>query len=125
MALTRLEWGYSEPGERCAKHLPSVIREWHRAHKLRLEVEWLKLDGTTVSPEALRRLNFWLSADGAWRCSLLPHFEAAAVLSRVLDQGGLVNCGPTSGGRWPSGSTLAQILDDHLERDWDPAGVAR
>lgn len=32
----------------------------------------------------LRRLNFWIRADGAWRASALPYWDAGDVLCNVL-----------------------------------------
>jgi len=93
-------------------HLPPTFTEWHRARKLRLEIENLAINDQLVSPDALERLNFGLSADGGWNCGLLPHFECERVLTRVLARGGLESIGPTSGGRWPAAAKLENLLGD-------------
>jgi len=112
MALQRLGWTYSDPRSRESVFLPSVFAEWHRARKLRMELTELLVDGARVAPVALERVNLWLSANGAWTCGLLEHFDCERVLCHVLDQGGLVRIGPTAGGRWPASRGFKQILRD-------------
>jgi len=49
-----------------------------------MELETLSIGGSPVSPEALRRLNFWLEAHGAWKASELPWHECEEILHHVL-----------------------------------------
>jgi len=90
------------------KHTPTrrAFLDWHRAHLLGLRVEACELDGRALDAPELFRLNFWISAQGAWRCSLLSLPEAHEVLRRVIS-GSLrrVPVGRSGAGRWASGST--------------------
>lgn len=112
MPLQRLSWRYSRLYDREATFLPSTFMEWHRARKMRLELEALAVDGRLVGPAALDRLNFWISANGSWNCTLLSHFECERVLTGVLDQGGLMRIGSAGAGRWPSSATFKEVLGD-------------
>jgi hypothetical protein len=101
MPLPRYEWEFSALPVGRATFLPSIFREWHRAKKLGGEISVLKVESEILDPERLERLNLWLYADGAWRASLLPHFEAERVLLTVLRHGGCTFLGGAGGGRWP------------------------
>lgn len=87
------------------KSIPArrAFLDWHRAHLLGLRVESCEFDGRQLDAAELFRLNFWISAAGAWRCSLLPLHEAHAVLGEVLS-GRLrrVPVGRSGAGRWAS-----------------------
>jgi hypothetical protein len=96
--------------------VPEMLRQWHRVRKLRGEVASLAINGRPVDAASLERLNLWLGADGAWRTSLLSHFEADRVLARVLREGGAVYGGTTSGGRWPAGTTAEELFRDRSQR---------
>jgi hypothetical protein len=54
----------------------------------------------------------WLQADGAWRASLLDHYEAEKILCNVIKRTKLLDTplGTAGGGRWPRGTTAADIL---------------
>lgn len=84
------------------KNVPAqrAFMEWHRAHLLGLPISECVLDGVSLDEQALFRLNFWIRAWGAWRCSLLPLKDANAVLSRVVECGmARVPVGRSGGGR--------------------------
>jgi len=49
-----------------------------------MEVEEFDIDGRPLTDLALQRLNFWIQADGAWRCSKLPHLQCIDILQHVL-----------------------------------------
>lgn len=85
------------------KSLPArrAFLDWHRAHLLGLRVESCEWEGRQLDAAELFRLNFWIKALGAWRCSLLPLHHAHAVLRAVIS-GSLshVPVGPSGAGRW-------------------------
>ncbi len=68
------------------KHTPvtRAFIHWHRAYLLGLRIESCAFDGTVLDADELFRLNFWIAAQGAWRCSLLPMHEGHAVVHRVV-----------------------------------------
>lgn len=93
-----------------------MLREWHRASLLWLSVRSLERDGEQVGRRELDRLNLWIAARGAWRCSALPHFEAADVLSDVLSGSVLrVPVGPHGAGRWATRAEFEKLLRDGRE----------
>lgn len=106
----RIEWRYSVSTGHHDIRLTSALRAWHRARLIGLTVDSLELEGRHLSARELERLNYWVEARGAWRCSLLPWHEASFVLAAVIS-GDLrqVCVGPAGGGRWPAG-TGAKIL---------------
>lgn len=105
------------------KHTPArrAFLDWHRAHLLGLRVESCEFEGRQLTPPELLRLNLWISARGAWRCSLLPLHEAHRVLREVI-KGGLsgVGCGFSGAGRWSSRTRAATIFGfEFAERSKD------
>ena len=79
--------------------------DWHRAHLLGLKVESCELDGRALDASELFRLNFWIGAQGAWRCSLLSLPEAHAILAGVIS--GRLSKSPVGragAGRWAAGT---------------------
>lgn len=114
--MSLANWRYRfVPGAVCQRvHLPSVFREWHRGHLLRMPLEFVEVDGKLLTQLELERLNLWLSADGGWRLSALPYWDAYAALcdvlvGRVVD---VVPCGPNGAGRWTSRATLEEFRRD-------------
>ena len=99
--LPELRWVYSESPEYVQRRLTVTFRDWHRAKLLGLEVEYLEIAGNKITGEELRRLNFWIRADGAWRSSALGHFESSGLLSDVLsgELGKNNSVGRAGGGR--------------------------
>ena len=85
--------------------------EWHRAHLLGLKVTECEFGGVKLTEDELFRLNLWISAQGAWRCSLLPYPEATKILRSVL-LGGLrrVSCGSAGAGRWATWPKSASVF---------------
>ncbi len=96
--------------------MPALLAEWHRAGLLGCALEHLEIDGKPCTPKQLERLNLWISAGGAWRCSLLPWHVAEKVLAGVLS-GRLQNAkiGPNGAGRWASGATFEEIVRNGSE----------
>lgn len=106
----RLEWRYSASTGHHDIRLTSALRAWHRARLIGLKIDSLIWDGRLLRSQELERLNLWIEARGAWRCSCLQWHEAAWVVDRVLTGELRTVCvGPAGAGRWPSGSS-AEIL---------------
>lgn len=87
-SLPLIRWEFA-PLPACSEHRYTVIfRQWHRAHLLAPfgddVVTSLEIGGRSSSPIELRRLNHWIRAGGAWRCSALPYWDASDVLCNVL-----------------------------------------
>jgi hypothetical protein len=80
-----------------------------------VELASLEFNGKAVDPVSLEKLNYWLSADGAWRCTLLPHFESERVLSQILRNGGAVRIGPAGAGRFAPGTAVEKVLGHRQE----------
>ena len=106
----RLQWRYSVSTGHHDVRLTTALRAWHRARLIGLRIDAMEWDGRKLRLQELERLNYWVEARGAWRCSLLPWDEAAAVLDLVIS-GRLPHAGIGSGGggRWTPGSS-AEIL---------------
>ena len=64
--------------------VPAMLRRWHSARLLGLEVESLEMDGVAVSERTLHLLNLWIGAGGAFNAARQDYFEAWARLERVL-----------------------------------------
>lgn len=109
----RLEWRYSVSTGHHDIRLTSALRAWHRARLIGLKIDAMQWDGRQLSVRELERLNYWVEARGAWRCSLLPWHEAAFVLAMVIS-GELrhVHVGPGGAGRWPAGTRAEILLGD-------------
>lgn len=109
----RLEWRYSVSTGHHDIRLTSALRAWHRARLIGLKIDAMQWDGRRLTDHELERLNLWIEARGAWRCSLLPWHEAAFVLDLVLT-GELrhVCVGPGGAGRWPARTRPEILLGD-------------
>ncbi len=91
--------------------LTSALRAWHRARLLGLSLDLVSIDGRQLNPLEVERLNLWVEALGAWRCSLLPWHKAAAVLDKVISGDLLrVGLGAGGGGRWPAGASSEELF---------------
>lgn len=95
--------------------LPGIFEKWHRGKNLGLELVAVEFDGHSIGPHALERLNYFLAADGAWRASLLSHFEAEKVLATVLRRNVVLGLGKSGGGRWSARSTAKELLRDRSQ----------
>jgi len=93
--------------------------EWHRAHLLDLSIEKCQFDGRVLDAAELFRLNFWIRAQGAWRCSLLPLPKAHEVVSRVVFDGLRVPVGRARAGRLRPGSADMRAFDRSLVSRYD------
>jgi len=89
--------------------LPAVFEQWHRAHLLGMQVASVRFDGHELYAPSLERLNFWIEAHGAWRASLLDHFECERVLATVIKRNVVVKVGDAGGGRWAKETTSRQL----------------
>jgi hypothetical protein len=105
--VPELRWKFSESLDYRGQLLNPVFRDWHRAKALGMLVDQLEIGGKEKTAEELRRLNFWICADGAWRASALPYWDGAGLLSDVLtgDIGSNFRVGPCGGGR-AAGATV-------------------
>ncbi len=61
-----------------------MLRQWHSASRLGLELKSLEVDGVPVEPRVLDLLNTWIGCGGAFNASRQDYFEAWARLDRVL-----------------------------------------
>jgi hypothetical protein len=110
--LSDIRWQWTEPTRVNGAFLPPILEAWHRGHLLGMEICRLELDGRVATPNAIERLNYWLKADGAWRASLLSHFEAEKVLKHVMQHRCALCVGQAGGGRWATGTTAEKLLWD-------------
>ncbi len=118
--LPELRWVYSESPEYCRRTLTCVFRDWHRAKLLGLEVVGLELAGNKKTAEDLRRLNFWIESDGAWRASALPYWQGRGLLNDVLSgELGREFVGPAGGGRSAPATVLPLrwFQPQHFQRE--------
>lgn len=103
MPFSSLKYTYTPATQRTRTYVPSVLKEWHQAMRLGFEVEMLSIDGVSVHALALERLNFWIAAQGAWRCSIMPFHDSVDALEDVLRcPVRPVPVGPNGAGRWSS-----------------------
>jgi hypothetical protein len=79
---------------------------------LGFELESLCVAGREISERDLERLNLWISAHGAWRCSAMPWHDAADALELVLRAPLRVPVAPHGAGRWQS---LPALLDRRIQ----------
>lgn len=101
-----LEWSFTLPPAGSSRRYSAMFRAWHRAGQLGGEVAEFVQDGVAVGDRELRRLNFWIGAGGAWRCSTLPYGDAERALRDVLSgKLTVVPVGPV-GGRWSAYAAL-------------------
>lgn len=114
-AVAELSWNFGYAQKTRGVLLPEIFRVWHRAKKLGMPLRSVEVDGHAIPTDALERLNLWIEADGAWRASLLDHFECEKLLSAVLKRHVRVTCGPAGAGRWPTGTTAEEILRNRGE----------
>lgn len=93
--------------------LVSSFRDWHRAHLLGFAIDALQFDGQTLTPIELQRVNDWIAAHGAWRCSALDAHSAVRIF-RLVVSGGVRRLGLGNGGagRWTPGPRFEEILRD-------------
>lgn len=109
-SVAAITLSYSLPSKGYGILLPAIFEKWHRAKNLGLELVHVEFDGYPIGSHAIERLNLWLAADGAWRASLLSHFEAEKVLGTVIRRNVALNVGGSGGGRWASGSTAKEVF---------------
>lgn len=83
---------------------------------LGIEVQELEIDGHKKTALQVERLNLWIKAYGAWRCSALPYWDASNVLEHVL--AGRLDApkvGDAGGGRVAAGTQFEIFFGDARE----------
>lgn len=83
-SLTRFEWQFGSPPEACGVHVPSILRHWHKARLVGLELDRLSVGPLEVDPRAVERLNLFLASGGGWQIASMDYWKARQVLDRVL-----------------------------------------
>ncbi len=116
LVLPSFVWQFSPSTERTGSHLPSVFAHWHRASLLELSLAELSVDGEKIAAPDLERLNLWISASGAWRCSALPYWDCRTILDEVLRSPYPIPVGKSGAGRWTSRPKLEEVLRDRGKR---------
>src|SRR5581483_9932334 len=96
MSLVKYTWTYSAPQILAGTSMQLILKNWHRASLLWMELSSLSIGGKPCSEDGVERLNLWLRAGGAWKCTLLPHFESERVIREILRHGGLPMNGSSS-----------------------------
>lgn len=111
IALPKITWVWSDPLPQMAQLIPGMLEKMHRAKNLGMEVTQFAVNDIPAGDTELMKLNFFLKADGAWRASLLDHYEAEKVLCAVMGRGKLaqIPLGDSGGGRWSKNSTFKEI----------------
>ena len=90
--------------------LNDIFRRWHRAKLLGLVLDKVEIDGVPLTAREVERLNYWIGADGAFRCSRLSYWECWSVLDKAMGRKLDIACGPSCGGRWPSGTMTTSLF---------------
>ena len=117
MPVSTWEYEFTPSGPRRNQCLWIMLRDWHRARLLWLDLGRAKIDDRDLSELELERLNLWISGRGAWRCSALSHWDQDEILRRVLSgRVDVVPCGPSGAGRWAPGSGFEEVLRDRSQR---------
>ncbi len=121
--VARVAWEWTESGDRTGVVLPHVFARWHSANRLGLELARVELRGETLEELELTRLNYFVAAGGAWRCSLLSHFECERVLAHALQRRFCPILGVAGGGRWSASSRAEEVLGNGRKGVRDAAGL--
>lgn len=111
-----LIWRYIAVKPVRKNRLSSSFRDWHRAKTIGFEVEALRFDDRELNALELERLNYWIGADGAWRCSAMDPWSCEQVLRHVIS-GHMhrLPIGKGGAGRWSSWSSLEKFLGNRRE----------
>lgn len=114
--LPHFHWEFSAPPKFSTTRVTEAFRLWHRGWLLGMEVQSLAFEGRERDEADLRRLNHWIHANGAWRASALPYWDARDVLGDVLS-GELrrVDVGRAGGGRWTPRAAVLPFVRDESE----------
>ena len=104
--LPSLVYTFSDSFPQCRSHVPSILRQWHRGMLLGFDLESLCVGGREIGERDLERLNLWIAAHGAWRCSAMSAIDAAQALEVVLRAPLRVPVAPHGAGRWQSFALL-------------------
>ena len=82
--LPLIEWELGRPEPYSAVYLPSVLRNWHRASLLGIEVGSVAINRSPLAAVEIERVNDWLSGRGAWRLASADYWHARRVLESVV-----------------------------------------
>ncbi len=85
MTPPRWKWTLTPPQPVEASSVPAILRQWHSAARLGLELKSLEKDGKPVSPRTLMLLNIWIGCGGAFNASRQDYFEAWSRLEKILN----------------------------------------
>jgi len=84
MPIPLWKWSLTTPQPVEASSVPSMLRQWHSANRLGLEIRQLLIDDKETEPHTLQLLNIWIGCGGAFNASRQDYFEAWRRLERVL-----------------------------------------
>ena len=114
MPIAQIRWRWSNPRDGYALLLPGAFEKWHRGKNLGLDLVEVSWDGRPLTSREMEKLNLFIQADGAWRASLLDHFEAHRLIADVLGRRMpvIARLGQAGGGRWASGTLAEVVLGD-------------
>lgn len=84
MPVPRWRWQFTPPLPCEEISVPAMLRQWHSASRLGLELQSLEIDGASLDERTLFLLNTWIACGGAFNASRQDYFEAWARLDRVL-----------------------------------------
>ena len=85
MPIPEWRFKFTAPPARYRVGIPAMLREFHRAMLLGMEIEHLSIDGRELTPHQLLLLNAWVASRGAWNASRQDYFEAWRRLQVILD----------------------------------------
>jgi len=84
MAIPRWKWHLNPPRPQETINVAQMLRDWHSARRLGLELRSLEIDGREIDARTLQLLNDWVGCGGAFNASRQHYFEAWARLHRIL-----------------------------------------
>ena len=116
MAITQIRWQWSNPKEGYGLLIPGIFEKWHRGKILGLSLDTVTFNHEPLPARSLEKLNYFLEGDGAWRASLLDHFEGERVLAAVIRRHVTLDLGTAGGGRWPARTTAEKVLRNGRNR---------
>lgn len=84
MAVPEWIYTFTAPAVRKRIDVHGMLREWHRAGLLGLELQTLVKNGVEIDPVRVMMLNEWIACRGCSNATRQDYFEAWARLERVL-----------------------------------------
>lgn len=73
------------PTPQKASGVPSILRQWHAARRMELEIVSLSSNGKPYDERTLHLLNLWIACGGAFNASRQDYFESWRRLEAVLN----------------------------------------